>query len=72
MPSPILALTREQIDVLLRLSLPLARIDRRPFLELVAQWLQEQATIDDGTVHRVAVECQKTFWTPPGVEVYGR
>jgi hypothetical protein len=36
------------------------------------QRLQEQTTIDDGTVHRIAVECQKTFWTPPGIDVYGR
>jgi len=27
--------------------------------------LQEQATLGDGTVYRIALECQRRFWTPP-------
>jgi len=52
-------------DVVYRLAWPLAPLDRSPFLELVAQRLQEQTTVSDGTVHRIAVECQRRFFAPP-------
>jgi hypothetical protein len=31
--------------------------------------LQEQATVGDGTVHRIAVECQRRFWTAAALGV---
>jgi hypothetical protein len=68
---PPLALTDSQLDLLHRLAWPLAPADRSGFLELVAQRLREQATIGDGTVHRIAVECQRRFWTPPDLNVNG-
>jgi hypothetical protein len=64
MSSRPLALTDEQLDLLHRMAWPLAPADRSPFLEAVAEALQGQ-TIGDGVVHRVAVEAQRRFWTPP-------
>ena len=61
-----LQLTRHQLNTLGRLSLPLARADRRAFAELVLQRLQEQTAIGDGAFYRLVVECQREFWTPPG------
>jgi hypothetical protein len=63
-----IALTDAQLDVIHRLAWPLAPQDRGAFLELVAQLLQEQPTIGDGTVHRIAVEAQRRFWSPPAVD----
>jgi hypothetical protein len=60
-----LALTDQQLDLLHRLSWPLARADRGPFLEAVAQALQGQATLGDGVIYRVCVEQQRRFWSPP-------
>ena len=62
---PPLALSDAQFDVVYRLAWPLAPLDRSPFLELVAQRLQEQTTVGDGTVHRIAVECQGRFFAAP-------
>jgi hypothetical protein len=41
-----LALTDAQLDVIHRLAFPLPRADRSAFLELVAQRLREQATVE--------------------------
>jgi hypothetical protein len=62
---PPLALTDEQLDTIHRAAWPLAPADRASFLEAVAQALQAQPTIGDGVIHRVALECQRRFWTPP-------
>jgi hypothetical protein len=68
---PPLRLSDEQLDVVHRLAFPLPPADRSRFLELVAQRLQEQATVGDGTVHRICVECQRQIWTPPAVDGTG-
>jgi hypothetical protein len=60
-----LALTDSQLDVIHRLAWPLAPHDRSAFLEAVAQVLMNQPHLGDGVIHRVAVECQRRFWTPP-------
>lgn len=65
----LLRLTRHQLNVLARLSLPLARANRRPFAELVLQRLQEQTMIGDGAFYRIVAECQKQFWTPPSSQL---
>jgi hypothetical protein len=66
---PPLTLTDPQLDVIHRLAWPLA--PRRPqrLPQGVAQRLQEQATVGDGTVHRIAVECQGRFWTAAALGV---
>ena len=63
MPPP--ALSDAQLDVVDRAAWPLAPLDRIAFLELVAQRLQEQTTVSDGTVRLIAVECQCRFFAPP-------
>jgi hypothetical protein len=64
-----LALTDEQLDTIHRAAWPLAPADRAPFLEAVAQALQQQPTLGDGVIHRVAVECRRRFWTPPDLSI---
>jgi len=44
---------------------PLAPADRAPFLEFVAATLARQPTIGDGVVHKIAVEMQRRYRTPP-------
>jgi hypothetical protein len=64
-----LALTDAQLDALHRLAFPLAPADRSAFLELVAQQLKEQGgNIGDGVLYRIAVECQRRFWSPPAID----
>jgi hypothetical protein len=62
---PPLALSDAQLDVVDRFAWPLAPLDRIAFLELMAQRLQEQTTVDDGTVRHIGVECQRRFFAPP-------
>lgn len=63
-----LALSDSQLDVIHRLAWPLAPGDRGAYLEAVVQALQAQPALGDGVIHRVAVECQRRFWTPPEIE----
>jgi len=64
-----LRLSDSQLDTLHRLSWPLARADRGPFLEAVAAKLAENPELlGDGHIARVAVEIQRQFWTPPNPE----
>jgi hypothetical protein len=63
-----LPLTDAQLDVIHRLAWPLSPTDRSSYLELVAATLAQQTTLGDGTVHRIAVDCQRRFWAPPEVE----
>jgi hypothetical protein len=60
-----LALTDAQLDAIHRAAWPLAPADRGPFLEAVAQALQQERTIGDGVVYRVAMQVQRRYWTPP-------
>jgi hypothetical protein len=55
MPTPPLALTDAQLDIIHRIAWPLAPADRQP-------------SLGDGTVYRVAVEQQRRFWSPPVVK----
>jgi hypothetical protein len=64
MSSP-LALTDAQLDAIHRAAWPLQPHDRGPFLEAVAAALQQERTLGDGVVYRVAMQCQRKFWTPP-------
>jgi hypothetical protein len=67
---PPLALTDAQLDVIHRLSWPLAPRDRSAFLALVAQRLQQHGgDIGDGALYRIAVECQRAYWRPPDLNV---
>ena len=68
-----LALTDQQLDVLHRLSWPLAPADRGSFLQAVATKLAEHPElVGDGYLARVAVEVQRQFWTPPDLDVTGK
>jgi hypothetical protein len=60
-----LALTDSQLDAIHRAAWPLAPADRAPFLEAVAQALQQERTIGDGVIYRVTMQVQRRFWTPP-------
>jgi hypothetical protein len=66
MPAPTpLALTDAQLDAIHRAAWPLQPQDRSAFLEAVAVALQQERTLGDGVVYRVAMQCQRRFWTPP-------
>ena len=69
-PTVPLRLTDAQLDTLHRLSWPLARVDRGPFLEAVAVELAKRPELlGDGHIARVGVEVQqRRFWTPPDPE----
>jgi hypothetical protein len=64
---PPLALTDEQVDALARIAAPLQPRDRRLFLEDVARELNGRE-IGPGLLHRIAVECQRRYWSPPAVD----
>jgi hypothetical protein len=68
---PPLALTDEQVDALTRIAAPLSPRDRRLFLEDVARELNGRE-VGPGLLHRVAVECQRRYWTPPAIDGRGR
>jgi hypothetical protein len=63
-----LALSDEQIDTLTRIASPLSPGDRQAFLEDVAEQLKGRE-IGSGILHRIAVECQRRYWTPPAIDV---
>jgi hypothetical protein len=56
--------TDAQLDTLMRTASPLAPADRPRFMEDVARALDGRE-IGDGLLHRVAVECQRRYWSPP-------
>ena len=56
--------TGAQLDTLMRTASPLAPADRPRFMEDVARALDGRE-IGDGLLHRVAVECQRRYWSPP-------
>jgi hypothetical protein len=62
-----LALTDAELDCVHRLAWPLAAHDRSAYLEAVIAALQQERTLGDGVVYRVAVQVQRRFWTPPTV-----
>jgi hypothetical protein len=66
---PPIRLSDSELDLIPRLAWPLSPDDRGPYLEAVAQALQAQPALGDGVIHRVAVECQRRFWTPPDLSV---
>jgi hypothetical protein len=62
-----LALSDEQIDALTRIAAPLAPKDRTTFLADVVRAVDGQE-LGDGMLHRIAVECQRRYWSPPAVD----
>ena len=63
-----LALTSEEMDLLLSLSAPLDQQRRPQFLQEVAAELEAQrqaGEIGEGAVHRVARALQRKFFDPP-------
>jgi hypothetical protein len=55
-------LTDAQLGAIFSAAKPLAVQDRDPFLQTVAELLQE---IGDGDVHRAIVTAQRRFYDPP-------
>jgi hypothetical protein len=70
MSSP-LALSDEQIDTLTRIASPLSPKDRTTFLADVARAVDGQE-LGDGMLHRIAVEMQRRYWSPPAIDGQGR
>jgi hypothetical protein len=62
-----LQLSDEQMDALVRIAAPLIPSDRRLFLEDVARALNGRE-IGPGLLHRVAVECQRKYWSPNALD----
>jgi hypothetical protein len=60
-----LALSDAQLDAIHRLAWPLSPTDRSAYLAAVMEALQAQPALGDGVIYRVAIECQRRFWTPP-------
>jgi hypothetical protein len=63
---PIVALTDEQLTMVLHAAAPLARDQRGPFLEALAVALQgNPEQLGDGALFRLIRETQRRFWDPP-------
>jgi hypothetical protein len=60
-----LSLTESQCDIVWQAASPLPRADHSLFLERVAELLNAEPEIGDGTVYRAVREAQKVCWTPP-------
>jgi hypothetical protein len=62
-----LALSDAQMNMLYRLSTPLVPADRTAFLTDVATQLAQtpEDLRGDGLVARIAIECQRRYWSPP-------
>jgi hypothetical protein len=60
-----LCLTDQQLQILISMARPLAPVDRRHFLEAVAQALAELPMIGDGAVARVCCAAQRKYWRAP-------
>jgi hypothetical protein len=63
-----LALTTEEMDLLLSLAAPIDQQLRPQFLQEVAQELEakrQAGEIGEGSVHRVARTVQRRFFDPP-------
>jgi hypothetical protein len=67
---PPIRLSDSELDVIHRLAWPLAPSDHGPYLEAVMAALQAQPAIGDGVIYRVALECQRRFWTPPDLSIH--
>lgn len=65
-----LRLSDEQIDALTRIAAPLSPTDRQSFLQDVARELNGRE-IGPGILHRIAVECQRRYWSPPAIDGHG-
>jgi hypothetical protein len=66
MPQPI-ALSEEQMAAILADAQPLERHAREPFLREVAQMLQAQPQLGDGSLHRLIMEVQRRHRDPPNL-----
>lgn len=67
MPTP-LALTSDEMSLLLSLSAPLDQQRRPQFLQEVAQEVEakrQAGEIGEGLVHRLARDLQRKYFTPP-------
>jgi hypothetical protein len=60
-----IALTDDQLTMVMRAAAPLSPRDRGPFLEGVATALAGRREIGDGDVFRAIKEQQRRFFDPP-------
>ena len=63
-PRPI-ALTFDQLDIVMAACAPLEPPDRSAFLLLLASRLRGLETIGDGLIAKTCRELQAQFWHPP-------
>jgi hypothetical protein len=63
-PRPI-ALTSDQLDIVMAACAPLEPTDRSAFLVLLASRLRGVETLGDGLISRTCRELQAHFWRPP-------
>jgi hypothetical protein len=60
-----MSLTGVELDVIENLAWPLPAASRRPFINAVVAALQAYPVHGVGLAHRIGVELQRSFFTPP-------
>jgi hypothetical protein len=65
MPPPAFHLSESQQLQILAAARPLPAADRDRFLQAIAEALRDRSEIGDGSLHRLLVELQRQFFTPP-------
>lgn len=63
--SELFHLTDPQLAAVMRVCRPLQPLERRAFLEALADRLQGHREIGDGALHRVLTELQRQHFRPP-------
>jgi hypothetical protein len=67
-----LALSDNELQIIMAMGSPLDPSARSAYLEDVAKELDGLADIGDGIVARIARECQRRYWTPPDLSASAR
>ena len=65
MPTTPIALSDQQLSAIWAAAMPLDVKAREPFLREVAQLLQAQPELGDGSLHRLLVVVQQRYFDPP-------
>jgi hypothetical protein len=61
----LIALTSDQLDIVMAACAPLEPADRSAFLLLLASRLRDIEMLGDGLIARICRELQAQFWHPP-------
>jgi hypothetical protein len=65
---PPLALSDEQLTIIMDGARPLAVGDRDPFLLMVAEQLQSLPVVGNADVRRTVQTAQRQYWDPPQLD----